>query len=46
MENKKSAHKGGKISGDARKKLEKQTGKKVVSGQNFLQPNKEVKKLI
>ncbi len=44
-ENKVSAHKGGKISGDARKKLELQTGKKVISGENFLPPKKENKKL-
>ena len=31
-----AAHKGGKISGNARRQLELQTGKKVVSGENFL----------
>lgn len=39
-----AAKKGGRISGNARRALEKQTGKKVVSGQNFL-PKREVKKL-
>ena len=39
-----AAQKGGRISGNARRALEKQTGKKVVSGQNFL-PKREVKKL-
>lgn len=34
--NESCAKKGGKISGDARKKLEKQTGKKVVTEGNFL----------
>ena len=35
-ENKSAAHKGGKISGNARKELERNTGQKVVSGSNFL----------
>lgn len=35
-ENKRAARKGGKISGDARKKLEKETGDKVVSQENYL----------
>ena len=35
-ENKKASQKGGKIAGDARKKLEKQTGKKISTGKNFL----------
>lgn len=34
--NRKVARRGGKIAGDARKNLEKQTGKKVVSGANYL----------
>lgn len=37
------AKKGGRISGNARKALEAQTGKKIVSGQNFL-PKRAVKK--
>ena len=36
------ADKGGRIAGNARLALEKQTGKKVVSGQNFLPKIKEV----
>lgn len=35
-ENKRAARRGGKISGDARKKLEKETGDKVVSPENYL----------
>lgn len=35
-ENKVAARKGGKISGDARKKLEKETGETVVSPENYL----------
>jgi hypothetical protein len=38
-ENKTAAKKGGKIAGDARKKLEIETGKKVVSDKNFLSQN-------
>lgn len=36
-ENKTAAKKGGKIAGDAREALEKETGKKVVSKENYLQ---------
>ncbi len=35
-ENKVSARKGGTIAGNARKNLEKQTGKKVVTKENFV----------
>lgn len=45
MENAKASKKGGKIAKDARLRLEAQTGKKVVSGENFLPPTKEKKKL-
>ena len=38
-ENKQSAAAGGKVAGDARKALEQQTSKRVVSNKNFL-PNK------
>ncbi len=38
-----AGHKGGKIAGNARKALEKQTGKKIVSQENFLPPKKENK---
>lgn len=37
-ENEGAAHKGGKISGNARRELEKETGKKVVNGGNYLNP--------
>ena len=37
--------KGGKIAKDARLRLEEQTGKKVVTGENFLPPSKQQKKL-
>lgn len=43
--NENAAHKGGQISGNARKALEGQTGKKVVSSENFLPTKKEPKKL-
>lgn len=43
--NAKAAQQGGGIAGDARKKLEARTGKKVVSAENFLPPKKEQKKL-
>ncbi|MDP3794357.1 MAG: BRO family protein [bacterium] len=39
------ARKGGQISGNARKALEKQTGKKIVSSENFLPIKKGPKKL-
>lgn len=45
MENIGPAQKGGRISGNARAALEKQTGKKVVSGQNFLPKVRPVKSL-
>ena len=44
-ENAVASKKGGKIAKDARLNLEQQTGKKVVSGENFLPPSKEQKKL-
>ncbi len=37
--------KGGKIAKDARLALEQKTGKKVISGENFLPPIKQNKKL-
>jgi hypothetical protein len=45
QENAKASKKGGKIAKDARIQLEQQTGKNVVTGENFLPPNKEKKKL-
>jgi DNA-damage-inducible protein D len=44
-ENTKASKKGGKIAKDARLKLEAQTGKKVVTKENFLPPTKAKKKL-
>lgn len=44
-ENAIAGKKGGKIAKDARLKLEAQTGKSVVTGENFLPPAKETKKL-
>ena len=43
--NEKAAKQGGRISGNARKSLEEKTGKRIVTGRNFLQPKKENKKL-
>lgn len=43
--NKIAARKGGRISGNARQQLEKQTGKKVVSRENYLKPGEEVKRI-
>ena len=40
-ENKEVAHEGGKIAGDARKALERKTGKEIVSKKNYLPPDKE-----
>lgn len=45
QENAKASKKGGKIAKDAKQQLELQTGKKVVTGENFLPPSKETKKL-
>ena len=44
-ENAKAGKKGGKIAKDARLALEEKTGKKVVTGENFLPPSKEYKRL-
>ncbi|MDP1759892.1 MAG: BRO family protein [Candidatus Woesebacteria bacterium] len=44
-QNEVAAHKGGRISGNARKELEQQTGKKVVNSDNYLPNKKEPKKL-
>jgi len=44
-ENRTSAKKGGRIAGDARKKLEKETRKKVVSSENYLTVPENRKKL-
>jgi methylphosphotriester-DNA--protein-cysteine methyltransferase len=44
-ENRRSAHKGGKIAGDAREKLEKESGRKVVSTENYLDEPEKQKRL-
>lgn len=45
-QNKAAANKGGKIAGDARQALEKETGKNVVSKENYLSiPEKKLRKL-
>ena len=41
-----ASKKGGTVAKNARKELESQTGKSVVTGENFLPPTKEKKKLI
>ena len=45
MPNEVAARKGGAISGNARKQLESQTGKKVVTRENYLKPKTDRKKL-
>ena len=44
--NREASKKGGRVAGDARKKLERETGKKVVSKNNFLPPKKKIKRII
>ena len=44
-ENAKAGKKGGQIAKNARKELEAKTGKSVVTGENFLPPKKEAKKI-
>jgi DNA-damage-inducible protein D len=44
-ENAKAGKKGGAVAKNARKELESKTGKNVVTGENFLPPKKENKKL-
>ena len=44
-ENKAASKKGGSIAKNARLELEKKTGKKIVSGENYLQPQKIMNKL-
>ena len=39
------ARKGGKIAGDTRKKIEKETGKKVLTKRNFLENKKKIIKI-
>ncbi|MEA1921549.1 MAG: phage antirepressor protein, partial [Pseudomonadota bacterium] len=43
-ENRRAANKGGRIAGDAREKLEKESGRKVVSNDNYLgAPEKQIR---
>jgi len=44
-ENRSAAHKGGRIAGDARVELEKESGRKVVSNENFLDVPEKQKRL-
>ena len=44
-ENAKASKKGGAVAKNARKELESKTGKNVVTGENFLPPTKEKKKI-
>jgi len=44
-ENKKVAKRGGGVAGIARKKMEEETGKKVVSSKNYLLKGRDNKKL-
>jgi DNA-damage-inducible protein D len=45
QQNAKAGKKGGAIAKNARKELEAKTGRNVVTGENFLPPKKETKKL-
>jgi len=45
VQNAVAGKKGGKIAKDARLALEQKTGKKVITGENFLPPPKQIKKL-
>jgi len=45
IQNAKASKKGGAVAKNARKELESKTGKSVVTGENFLPPEKENKKL-
>jgi len=44
-QNKDAARKGGKIAGDARKKLEIESGEKIVSEENYLKEQEKKKRL-
>jgi len=45
IENKDTARRGGKIAGDARKKLEKESGRKIVTSENYLDQPEVVKRI-
>ncbi len=42
IENKKAARQGGNVAGNARKELEKKTGKEVVTRENYLPETKKI----
>lgn len=44
-ENKEAARDGGKVAGNARRELEKESGRKVVSRDNYLEPPQPIKKI-
>ena len=44
-DNKKVAHKGGQIAGNARKELEQESGKKIISSDNYLETPQKTKRL-
>lgn len=44
VENQEAARSGGEVAGSARKDIEKRTGKKVVTDENYLPPSKKLKK--
>jgi hypothetical protein len=45
LQNKDASHRGGKIAGDARKKLEKESGRKVVTSENYLEQPEVLKRI-
>lgn len=45
IENQDTARRGGKIAGDARKKLEKESGRKVITSENYLDQPEVVKRI-
>ena len=45
QQNEKASKKGGAVAKNARKELEDITGKSIVTGENFLPPKKEIKKI-
>jgi len=45
IENQDTARRGGKIAGDARKKLEKESGRKVITAENYLDQTEVVKRI-
>ena len=44
-ENKQAAHAGGTVAGNARRELEKKSGRKIVTSENFLALTQSVKKV-